>query len=374
MRLGLYVNLYARPDERPRLADAVEQVRLAEQAGFAWAVVGERHLHRPGYHEALTSLTYLAAHTERIGLATAGLIAPVYDPVWLAETLAHLDVLSGGRLTAGFVLGYRPEEFALYGTRPAERVPRFEEALEVLTRLWTEDEVTFTGRWTRLENAYLAPRPVRRPRPVIWNGGRVSAALRRTALLCDGWTTSFNETDEELPGKIAEYRSYPRGPRSLGAEVIVCREGYAAPTGQAARAALEGPLRELYDAYGDWKRTSADAARYAQEWDDIAARSVIGSPAQCRERVERYAAMGADGLILRVQPPGMSQADALRAIETFGELGPDPGAGSGPETRTGTDSGTGGGSRTGTDSGAGRDSGTGPGPDAGQERQPEPAA
>ncbi|GAA4896713.1 LLM class flavin-dependent oxidoreductase [Streptomyces coeruleoprunus] len=320
MRLGLYVNLYADKDDRPRLADAVEQVRLAEQAGFAWAVLGERHLHRPGYHEALTSLAYLAAHTDRIGLATAGLIAPVHHPVHLAETLAHIDVLSGGRLTAGFVLGYRPEEFTLYGTQPHERVSRFEECVDLVTRLWTEDKVTHEGRWHRVEDAFLSPRPVQSPRPRIWNGGRVPAALERTAYLCDGWTTSFNETDEELPQKIALYRAAPRGPRSLGAEVIVCREGYAAPTTQQARAALERPLRRLYDAYGDWKRTSADAARYAQPWEDIAARSVIGSTAECQDRIARYAEMGADALVLRIQPPGMPQADALKAIEGFGSL------------------------------------------------------
>jgi alkanesulfonate monooxygenase SsuD/methylene tetrahydromethanopterin reductase-like flavin-dependent oxidoreductase (luciferase family) len=318
MRLGLYVNLYADKADRPRLADAVEQVRLAEEAGFDWVVLGERHLHRPGYHEAITSLAYLAAHTERIGLATAGLIAPVYQPVWLAETLAHIDVLSGGRLTAGFVLGYRPEEFTLYGTEPRERVPRFEECLELVTRLWTEDEVTHHGRWTSLEQAFLSPRPVQTPRPRIWNGGRVSAALERTARMCDGWTTSFNELDTELPEKIAEYRSYPRGTASLGAEVIICREGFAAPTSQQARAALEEPLRELYDAYGGWKRTSADAARYAQQWDDIEARSVIGSVDQCVQRLGQYGEMGADGVVLRIQPPGMGQADALRAIEAFG--------------------------------------------------------
>ncbi|MFF0448334.1 LLM class flavin-dependent oxidoreductase [Streptomyces sp. NPDC004609] len=317
-RLGLYVNLYADTADRPRLADAVEQVRLTEEAGFDWVVLGERHLHRPGYHEALTSLAYLAAHTERIGLATAGLIAPVYQPVWLAETLAHIDVLSGGRLTAGFVLGYRPEEFALYGTRPAERVPRFEECLELVTRLWTQDEVSHEGRWASLDRAFLSPRPVQSPRPRLWNGGRVPAALERTARMCDGWTTSFNELDSELPAKIDAYRSYPTGPASLGKEVIVCREGFAATTSQQARAALEGPLRGLYDAYGDWKRTSADAARYAQQWEDIEARSVIGSVEQCAERLGAYGAMGADGVVLRVQPPGMPQKEALSAIETFG--------------------------------------------------------
>ncbi|MFC7563214.1 LLM class flavin-dependent oxidoreductase [Actinomadura namibiensis] len=281
-------------------------------------MLGERHLHRPGYHEVLTSLTWLAAHTERIGLATAGIVAPFHHPVVLAETLAHLDVLSGGRVTAGFVLGYRPEEFALYGVEPSERVARFEECLTLVTRLWTGEEVSHRGRFTTLEGAFLSPRPAQDPRPRLWNGGRVPAALERTARMCDGWTTSFNETDADLPGKIAEYRSHPRGAGTLGHEVIVCREGYAAPTSQAARRALEGPLRGLYDAYTGWKRTSPDAARYAQGWDDITARGVVGSPGECAERLAHYGAMGADGVVLRVQPPGMPQADALRAIETFG--------------------------------------------------------
>ncbi|MGP4027089.1 LLM class flavin-dependent oxidoreductase [Actinomadura sp. 3N407] len=318
MRLGLYLNLYGDRADAPSLRDAVEQARLAEQAGFSWIVLGERHLHRPGYHEILTSLTWLAAHTERIGLATAGIVAPLYHPVVLAETLAHLDVLSGGRLTAGFVLGYRPEEFALYGVTPSERVARFEECLALLTRLWTEDEVTYQGRFTTVNDAFLSPRPLQSPRPRLWNGGRVPAVLERTARMCDGWTTSFNELDTDLPGKITEYRSYRRGEGTLGSEVIVCREGYAAPTSQAARQALEAPLSGLYQAYTGWKRTSPDAARYAQGWEDITARGVIGSPRQCAERLARYEAMGADGVVLRVQPPGMPQAAALRAIETFG--------------------------------------------------------
>ncbi|GAB2675067.1 LLM class flavin-dependent oxidoreductase [Kribbella swartbergensis] len=320
MRLGLYLNLYGTPGERPRLEDAVEQARLAEQAGFDWIVLGERHLHRPGYHEILTSLAYLAAKTDRIGLATSGIVAPLYDPVVLAETLAHIDVLSGGRLTAGFVLGYRPEEFALYGVTQAERVARFEECLTVLTRLWTEDEVTYDGKFTSIREAFLSPRPVQTPRPRLWNGGRVSAVLERTARMCDGWTTSFNELDSDLPSKIAEYRSYPSGEGTLGRDVILCREGFCAPTSQDARQALEEPLRDLYDAYTGWKRTSTDASRYSQGWDDIAARSVIGSPAECAERLAHYEQMGADGIILRIQPPGMPQTQALHSIESFGEL------------------------------------------------------
>lgn len=321
MRLGLYVNLFASPHEPAGLRDIVEQARLAEEVGFSWIVVGERHLHPPGYHEALTSLTWLAAHTSRIGLASAGIIAPFYHPVYLAETLANLDVLSGGRLTAGFVLGYRPEEFAMFGVEQRDRVTRFEECLTLLTRLWTEDQVSFYGRHTRVDGVFLSPRPIQQPRPRLWNGGRVPAVLARTARLCDGWTTSFNETPADLKQKIAEYRANPRGANSLGQDVIVCREGFCAPTSQAARATIERPLRGLYDHYTSWKRTSPDADRYTEPWSDVAARSVFGSPAECEETIASYSAMGVDGMVLRIQPQGVSQRDALRCIERFGELG-----------------------------------------------------
>lgn len=322
MRLGLYLNLFCTStggDDRCTCLDEVtEQARLAEQAGFAWVVLGERHLYRPGYHEILSTLAWLAAKTDRIGLATAGIIAPLYSPVLLAETLAHIDVMSRGRLTAGFVLGYRPEEFALFGVKQPERVPRFEETLGLVKALWTGEPVTHDGRFTTLEDAFVSPRPWQQPRPRIWNGGRVSAVLARTAEICDGWSTSFNETDDELVDKIVEYRSYPAGPDVLGSEVIVCREGFCATTAEEARKVLEPPLIGLYGAYTGWKRTSIDAARYTQDWDTIRRRAIIGSAQDCVERLDVYSAMGADGVILRVQPPGLSHEATMRCIERLG--------------------------------------------------------
>ena len=318
MELGLYVNLYG--NDSPDLADAVEQARTAEAAGFTSVVLGERHLHEAGYHEILTSAAWLAAHTSTIRIATAGIVAPFYHPVLLAEQLAHIDQLSGGRLDAGFVIGYRDDEFRLFGVERAHRGRIFEEVVGAVAALWTEPRTTIDGRFVQLHDAHISTRPMQQPRPPIWNGGRVSAALERTARLCDAWTTSFNELDADLPGKIAEYLSYPAGPTSLGKKVLVCREGMCAGTAQDARAAIEKPLRELYAGYLDWKAGSQDRARYADDWARIEARSLIGSPAQCLERLAEYSAMGADGLILRMQPVGVAQRDVLASIEGFGEL------------------------------------------------------
>lgn len=316
MKVGIYLNLYGEQG-RPLVTDQlVQQARAADELGFDWLVLGERHLHPPGYHEIVTSLAWLAAQTSRIGLATAGIILPIHQPILLAEQLATVDVLSGGRLTAGFVLGYRPEEFALAGVERRDRVPLFERHLDTIDALWRGEPVASDEPD---EAAFISPLPMQRPRPRIWNGGRVSAALQRTARLCDGWTTSFNEDVTELASKIAEYRAYPGAERSLGREVIVCREGFCAPTSQGAQAALEGPLAALYADYTGWKRASADAGRYQQPWDEIANRSVVGSPQQCVDALGRYAQLGADGVVLRIQPPSLDHAEAMSCLELLGE-------------------------------------------------------
>jgi alkanesulfonate monooxygenase SsuD/methylene tetrahydromethanopterin reductase-like flavin-dependent oxidoreductase (luciferase family) len=318
VELSLYVNLYG--NDSPGMDDVVEQAKLAESAGFTSLVLGERHLHPGGYHEILTSLAWLAAHTDTIRIATAGIVAPFYHPVLLAEQLAHVDQLSGGRLDAGFVIGYRDDEFRLFGADRSRRGRHFEEVLSAVVSLWTQPRTTIDGRFVSLHDAAISTPPRQRPRPPIWNGGRVSAALERTARLCDAWTTSFNELDADLPGKIAEYRAYPAGPASLGKRVLVCREAMCAATSQHARAAIERPLRDLYAGYLEWKAGSADRGRYADDWQHIAERSLIGSPAQCRDRLAEYAAMGCDGAILRMQPEGVAQRDVLASIERFGEL------------------------------------------------------
>ena len=105
----------------------------------------------------------------------------------------------------------------------------------------------------------------------------------------------------------------------MGKEVIVCRESYCAETTQHARSRLEAPLQALYGDYQSWKRTSPDAARYRQPWEDIVARAVVGSPQQCLDALGQYAELGADAVVLRVQPPALAHADALRCLDMLGE-------------------------------------------------------
>lgn len=294
-------------------AELLEQACLAEDVGFDWLVLGDRHAWKRGFYEAVTTLAWLAGHTRRIRLATAGLILPLYPPVLLAEALANIDVLSGGRLIAGFVLGYRPEEFAAAGVDGRRRVALFERHLHVIRELWTRGSTDLNG--SRVD---IGPLPAQRPAPEIWGAGRVPMAIRRTARLCDGWTCSFNEDLDELPEKIALFRSASPREGTRG-RVVICRDGFCAIDQDHLREVYEGPLLDLFADYAQWKRNSEDAGRYRDlGWDQIRGRLVVGTPPEFAETLARYRAMGADGMILRLQPPGLPHQEALACIELLG--------------------------------------------------------
>lgn len=140
------------------------------------------------YLEPLTVLTYLAGVTRRIRLGTGVLVLPYRNPILLAKTVASLDVLSGGRAILGVGVGWMAEEFRAMGLDTFEqRGAVTDEAIRLLRELWTRDEPRFAGRFFQVEDIRFYPKPVQKPHPPIWIGGHSPAALRRAALLGDGW-------------------------------------------------------------------------------------------------------------------------------------------------------------------------------------------
>ncbi|MDR7505240.1 MAG: LLM class flavin-dependent oxidoreductase [Armatimonadota bacterium] len=298
----------------------LEQTLLLEDLGVDFVALGERHLYPIGVQEQLTTLTWLAGKTSRIRLASAGFILPVYHPVMLAEMIANLDILSAGRVIFGVVLGYRPEEFALFGVPYRQRAGRMEEALQIIGRLWAGETVTFAGRFYHLQEALISPLPVQRPHPPIWVGARVPDALERAARHADGWMTSFNESPPELAEKITFYRAAAaRAGRK--AEVVVMRDGFVASSARHAREVIERPILGLYEEYRAWKRTSPDAEKYsALSFEKLRPNLLIGTPDDVIASVRRYEAIGADAVVLRCEYRGMSRQDTLRCLRLWGEV------------------------------------------------------
>ena len=180
MKLGIYLNSQhpAADDPARRFAETVEQVRLVRSLGFDSIWAGEHHV-TPGFHffPQLPLLHRLAGEAEGLWIGTNVTLLPLHNPVELAEVGAFLDVITGGKFLLGVGLGYRPEEYQIFGVSMSERVSRFTEGVEIIRRLWSEDRVTHSGRHWQFSDAAIAPRPLQAPRPPIIIGAQVDAAI-----------------------------------------------------------------------------------------------------------------------------------------------------------------------------------------------------
>lgn len=145
------------------------------------------------FHEPLTTLAYLAAVTERLELVTTVLILPQRQTALVAKQAAQVAILSGNRLRLGVGTGWNRIEYEALGVPFAERGARQTEQVELLRRLWTEDSLTFEGRYHRVDAASILPRPTE-PIP-IWFGGSAPALLKRCAEHGDGWMPLMGAND-----------------------------------------------------------------------------------------------------------------------------------------------------------------------------------
>ncbi len=294
-----------------------ERVQVAEELGYDLVCLGDRHLWTSGFHEMLTTLAALSPVTSRIRLCSSGFILPIYNPILLAEQAAHVDVISGGRLIFGLVLGYREEELAISDVTLRQRRGRFLENLEVISRLWAGESVTFQGRFFRCRDVRIGPLPVRKPRPPIWIGGTADVVVRRSARLADGWIPSASLGRRELREKIQVYRNALDEYRKQGA-VVVPRLGFVAKNRARARALVEKPLLEQYRRYSGWMKDTPEGARYRKaSLEDFQGRLILGNPEECIEQVAVYRDMGADTFVYHCQHQGISQRDMLESMELF---------------------------------------------------------
>ena len=173
--------------------DVAELARRAEELGFDRVTMGEHVMDGNPPRPTLMNIPAMAAAagaTRALRVMTGIVIAPLYHPVLLAKLTATLDLVSKGRLDLGIgISGQRDTqiEFRALDIPVRTRGRRTDEILGVLKRLWTEEHVNHRGRFFNFEDVTLLPRPVQQPHPPIWVAGRSEAAMRRAALLGDGW-------------------------------------------------------------------------------------------------------------------------------------------------------------------------------------------
>src|SRR3984893_2817192 len=164
------------------------------------------------FHGAITnsliSLSAAAGATTKIKLMSSIVLLPLCNPMVLAKMTSVLDVVSNGRYHLGVGIGGEfPKEFEACGVPVNQRGSRSNEALEVITKLWTEKDVTFEGRYTKFAGVTLAPHPIQKPHPPIWVAGRREPAMRRAAKYATGWLP-YMYTPEMLAESVGKIKQF----------------------------------------------------------------------------------------------------------------------------------------------------------------------
>lgn len=248
--------------------------------------------------EPLTLLAAAAAVTNKIRLGTSVLLPAVRHPALVAKTVATLDFLSGGRVTLGIGFGSRPNDFGAVEVPFEGRGSRAEEAIQLIRRLWTEQNVNHQGRFFHVTNLTIGPRPIQSPHPPIWMGGSADSALNRAARLANGYICSSSALQEfdSVWGKI---------------------EGFAKAAGRNAAEIEKACL--TFMVIDDSKAKAIEAGEayvkryYGALRMDVEKHLLVGSAEACAERIQATFAKGIQTLII-----GVALAD-LRQVDLFGE-------------------------------------------------------
>lgn len=226
--------------------------------------------HTDAFHEPFVLFGYLAAVTSSVELVTGVIILPQRQTALVAKQTAAVDVLSRGRLRLGIGVGWNAVEYEALGGNFRNRGRRSEEQIDLLRKLWTNDLITYEGRWHKVTDAGLNPLPVQQPIPV-WFGGAAPQTIRRVATMGDGWFPLFRPDDRgrELIESMREQAAEAgRGPEDIGVESWVS-------------------IRDSSE--DDWKRT-------AEAWRELGATHLsvntmnagLGPPQAHIEAIERF--------------------------------------------------------------------------------------
>jgi len=337
MKIGLFMTPQWRPDAdlATGMNELLEQARTARDCGFSSLLVGQHMVTGPEMQmfQTVPLMARLLPEIEGMQIGPGVLLLSMVNPVMVAEEGATLDWMSDGHYVLAGGLGYRQEEFEALGAKKVQRVSRLEESVEVIKRLWTEDRITHRGRHYALTDAGSSVRPKQQPRPPIWLGGDVEAAVRRAARIADAWLGSPTASLEQLQGLLKIYRNEREKAELPFNACPMIRECFIGANKSEVDAVRTGPLLYKYKAYASWGHndtsddanadTDTDAVQtFADNFENFCTnRFMLGEADLVADEIRRYGeTLETDNLILRLQWPGMAHSDAVQNIRRTGEI------------------------------------------------------
>ena len=323
MKVGLFVTNQHRLDTDmvSALGDQIAMVHHARDRGWDSLFSGQHYLNE-GNNKQLQIVPFLARLIPEAGEMTTGLgimLLNLHNPVYVAETVASLDIIARGNFVFGIGLGYREVEFDAFQVAKGQRVARMVECLEVVRRLWTEDAVTHRGETCRLEAVRMNIRPVQRPHPPVWVAANHDAAVRRAARIGDTWMINPHSTIATIRRQLHLYRAaLDAAGKPFPRELPCIKELFCARDRKTAIATAGPYLLGKYRDYAAWGQDAAmpDDESFDQEFDDLLrGRFILGSPEECYEQLRPYVEeLGVNHLIFRTHWAGMPLPDALSCL------------------------------------------------------------
>jgi len=310
-------------------AEMLEEVAMADQMGFDSAWLSEHHFLDDGYCPSLLlTAAAIAAKTNNIRIGTGVLLLPLHDPISVAEDAAVADLISEGRLILGIGLGYRQEEFDGFGRTTKQRRGRMEEGIEILNKSWADEPFSLEGKYYKLENVNVTPKPVQKPIP-IWIGAFTEPAIRRAARI---GAPLYIPAIGVIP--IVKYlfdmhsnllKEYGRNPDDF--EKPLVREMYISDmNSDQAWEEIKEHVTYTAKGYASWGSMVDREGNLLSDpndpilYDLARDQSIIGTPEECIETIKQYQAkLPIDNLVCRFKFPGISHEEAMRSMRLFVE-------------------------------------------------------
>jgi alkanesulfonate monooxygenase SsuD/methylene tetrahydromethanopterin reductase-like flavin-dependent oxidoreductase (luciferase family) len=306
------------------LAEHTELVQTAQDLGFRFMACGQ---HFAGselrYYNPITYLTYLALQAPKMTAVTGIMLLSMTSPVELAENIATMDVVTGGRVVFGVGLGYSDKEFLAQGIDPRQKVRRFEHGLDLIKALWSGEEVNYEGPFWKVTGATPSVLPLQDPCPPIWIGGQAAPAVLRAARMGDAWyAPPFPSHDglaamRQLWIDERERLELPTdGDFPVRREVIVADNRAQAIQIAAERSALR---YRTYQSWGLQGENTPISDGSAASGIDVESQFILGSPDECVEQIGKLQeTLGMTHFMFKSHWQGLPHVEAMKQLELFG--------------------------------------------------------
>ncbi len=321
------------------LNDALEQIELADKLGLQEIWLGEHHFSRHGILSGIFSfMGTVAAKTKNARLGTAIVVLPFHNPVQVAEECAILDIISNGRFTLGVGAGYQAQEFHGMGVDIKESREMFREYLDVIIKCWEDGPTTYKGKYVNIEDIWVIPKPVQKPRPPVYIAVSTSpesvdyAAKIGVPIIVGGPTTTLGQTPQviQLWHERMEHYGHPHEHIDLPVSANV----YVAPTMEEAEndiKGLEDKINEEFyrvgnpadkdgnipEIYKHWVHRDNDRMAAAERARKEGIRPLVGTPEVVCERIEVLKSKGINRIFGKFGAAGLDKEKSLRCIEMF---------------------------------------------------------